>query len=97
MTHANNARYEVPFVDLVEPTHFVGETVYDASNTIAQAIVRAFETIAKRVRVRATIKEVSKLSDHTLKDIGIDRPKIESLARRAAENPNVDYRVLNSW
>ena len=97
MTHANKAPYEVPFAVLVEPTRFVGETVYDTSKTIRQATARAFGAIVKHVKMRATVKEVSELSDHTLEDIGIDRSKIESLARRVVENPSVDYRVLNSW
>ena len=95
MSHANNARFGAPCADLVEPTRFVRETLYDASKTIARTMGRALERIVTQVQVRATIKEVSKLSDHTLKDIGIDRTEIKSLARRAAENPNVDYRALS--
>lgn len=97
MTHANNARYEATFAQLVEPARSVGKTAYEAPKTIQHAMVRAVGAIVKEIKVRATVKEVSKLSDHTLDDIGIDRPKIASLARRAAENPTVDYRVLNSW
>lgn len=97
MSYATGAGHGVPFAGLVEPTRFVGEAIFDASQAIARVAARGFEAIVKQVRVHTTVNELSTLSDHVLKDIGIDRPEIESLVRRVADNPNIDYRVLRSW
>jgi len=97
MTHVDSTRYRVPFSHLVEPTRFVGETLYEITEAVIRAANRAGAAVVKKVRTRRTVNEVSTLSDYILKDIGIERSEIELLARHVAENPNVDYRVLRSW
>ena len=103
MTYASYTRHKVhesqkvPFEEFVEPTRFVGEAFYSASEAIAQAATRVFKEAVVSSRERTSVKELSALSDHTLKDIGVDRSEIRYLARRVAENPQADYRVLRSW
>jgi uncharacterized protein YjiS (DUF1127 family) len=97
MSYADSSRHRVPFAELVEPTRVVGETLYETARSATHTTARAFEAIARRVRARRSVKELSKLSDHVLQDIGVDRSEIASLARRVSENPDVDYRVMRSW
>ena len=103
MTYASYTRHRVhesqrvPFAEFVQPTYFVGEAFYNASEAIARAAARTFRAAMIKSRARSSAEELSALSDHTLKDIGVERSQIKYLARRVAENPNVDYRVLRSW
>jgi uncharacterized protein YjiS (DUF1127 family) len=103
MTNASYARHnqygshKVTFEDLVEPTRYVGEAFYNASEALTKAAARVVKETAAKARARASIKELSALSDHVLKDIGVKRSEIRELARRVAENPDTDYRVLRSW
>jgi uncharacterized protein YjiS (DUF1127 family) len=97
MNYGDYTRYRVPFAALVEPTCFGGEAGYDASEALVRAFSRIVATIARRFKSRAMVKQLSALSDQVLKDIGIERGEIDLLVRRAAENPDVDYRVLRSW
>ena len=103
MNYASYARHRVegsqrvPFEEFVQPTRFVGEAFYSASEAVARAASRFFRETVVKSRERASVRELSDLSDHTLKDIGIHRSEIRQLARRVAETPGTDYRVLRSW
>jgi uncharacterized protein YjiS (DUF1127 family) len=97
MKYANAGHDKAPFAEFVDPIRFVGVVVYDTSETAARAVGRAFGTIVKRVMAQRTANEVSQLSDDALWDIGIDRADIGRLARRVAENPEVDYREPRGW
>ena len=94
MSQADTGHNRVPFAEVVEPLRFMGAAVYAASAAAVYTIARSFNAIAKGLKARKTVSEVSQLSDHLLKDIGVQRYELESLARRAAENPGIDYRVL---
>ena len=103
MTNTSYARHgqygsqRVPFEEFVDPTRYVGEAFYNASEALAKAAARVVKETAAKARARASVKELSSLSDHTLKDIGVERSEIGELARRVSENPDTDYRVLRSW
>jgi uncharacterized protein YjiS (DUF1127 family) len=102
MSYASYARQKVqesqkvPFAEFVEPTRFVGETFYGASEAIAHAAARVFKEAVVKSRRRASEKELSALSDHTLKDIGVHRSEIHYLTRRVAENADAGNRALRS-
>jgi uncharacterized protein YjiS (DUF1127 family) len=44
-----------------------------------------------KMRVNATVSELSALDDHTLRDVGIERGHIRQIARRLAENSVAGY------
>ena len=44
-------------------------------------VAKAFAWIVEQHRVNRTIAALSSLSDHTLADIGIERPNIRNVAR----------------
>jgi uncharacterized protein YjiS (DUF1127 family) len=95
--HSHHGSQKVPFEEFVEPTRFVGEVFYNASEALTKMATQVFKETLAKARAQASIKELSALSDHSLKDIGVDRSEIRELARRVAENPDTDYRVLRSW
>jgi uncharacterized protein YjiS (DUF1127 family) len=100
MSYNNYAHYRtqnrinVPFAEFVAPFAFVGEAVYTAANAGARVVGKAFRAAMAKVRERAAVATLSNLDDRILKDIGVRRSEIHFLARRVAENPGVDYRVL---
>ena len=67
------------------------QAIIAASNALhISAILDFFRDIKRswdhRAKVNATIKELSKLSDHELRDIGIGRSEIYSIAVEAHNN-----------
>lgn len=48
---------------------------------LARTASRAYRSVADGVRRRRTIAELSRLDDHMLADIGIDRERIPAIAR----------------
>jgi uncharacterized protein YjiS (DUF1127 family) len=59
-----------------------GETAYPTPGNASPGLVaRAFAWIAEQRRINRTVATLSNLSDHTLKDIGIERGNIERIAR----------------
>lgn len=49
-------------------------------------LMRLLDTIRRWRARRATIRQLSRLDDHLLKDIGIDRWQVECVARKLAES-----------
>jgi len=80
MRYANANHNKVAFAEFVEPTRFVGVVLYDTSEAIARAAGRAFGTVVRKVQAQRTASKVSQLSDHLLRDIGVDRADIRTLA-----------------
>lgn len=94
MSYSPAGHRRVPFAEFVSPFGPIADTLYGAALAGAHGVARAVQAIAREVEVRRTMRAVSQLSDHTLKDIGVDRWEIERLVRRAADAPGVDYRTL---
>ena len=74
--------------------HFVGEVVYSAVDTAARAVGRVFQSIVVKARERSSVRALSGLSDHALKDIGVTRSEIAHVARVVAERPGTNYRSV---
>ena len=87
--------YNVPFVHLVRPTAFVGEAIYVALDGAVNFAARAVRAVQSKLRENAAVKELSALDDRILQDIGVPRSEIRTIARRVAENPGMDYRMLS--
>lgn len=54
------------------------------SSTSPSLLARLAQRLARRHAVRQTRRDLSRLSDHHLADIGLTRGMIEDVARRAA-------------
>ncbi len=56
----------------------------------AEALARRlFNAAQRRYRINRTIKELSNLGDHVLKDIGLNRSEIGSVVRDLEERPHL--------
>ncbi len=59
----------------------IGRAFGAAGRAVARIAYRAYRGIADAVRKRRTIAELSRLDDHLLDDIGIDREQIPTIAQ----------------
>ena len=75
----------VPFADVTEPMNHVAEGVYQAGSGITRMFASAVAAIHRQVQINRTVSALSSLSDHTLRDIGIDRSSIVEVARDLAD------------
>jgi len=91
-TGSSGAR--VPFYGLVEPTLRLACTVSDAIFAAYRYLDKAVAAVWRRVLIERTVKELSGLDDHLLKDIGIERGQIRHLAEAVAHNPRFSVRDL---
>jgi uncharacterized protein YjiS (DUF1127 family) len=51
-----------------------------AARSIAGMAAKAFAGVRKQLAIRATVAELRSLDDRTLRDIGLDRSEIDSIA-----------------
>ena len=70
----------VPFIEVSRPLNRVADGIYEAGIGIA----RIAAAVHRRIRFNRTVSALSSLSDHTLRDIGIDRSQIVTVARDLA-------------
>ena len=54
---------------------------------------RALRAVLAKLREKAAIEILSSLDDRTLRDIGVPRSEIHSIAGQMSENPGMNYRV----
>jgi uncharacterized protein YjiS (DUF1127 family) len=92
--HRPDRRISVPFAEFVAPMSHIGEAVYTAIEGTAGLVGQAFRTAKVKARARKQVNVLSGLDDRTLKDIGVRRSEIRYVARKVAENPGLDYRVI---
>ena len=59
----------------------IGRAFGTAGRAVARIAYRAYRGIADAVRKRRTIAELSRLDDHLLADIGVDRAQIPTIAQ----------------
>ncbi len=92
--HRTNAASNVAYVHSVAPVASIGEAVYTAAESAIQAACRVYWSARVDARASRSIRTLSALEDHTLRDIGIRRSEIHNIARKMAENPGMEYRVI---
>ena len=59
----------------------IGRVFSATGRFLVRSVTRAFRGIADAARKRRTISELSRLEDHLLADIGIDREQIPTIAQ----------------
>ena len=62
-------------------TSTIGAHSASGTGSKAEMVAKAFAWIVEQHRINRTIAALSSLSDHTLADIGIERPNIRNVAR----------------
>ena len=80
--------------DVDAPLTLFGEAIYGAVEAAARFVDRTFWSVRIRARSRGTIKQLSRLDDEILEDIGLPRSEIRAVARKLAETPGFDRRVV---
>jgi uncharacterized protein YjiS (DUF1127 family) len=75
----------VPFAEVVQPMNHVADGLSQAGLGIARMFAGTGAAIHRRIRFNRTVSALSSLSDHTLRDIGIDRSAIVDVARDLAD------------
>lgn len=92
--HRHHREVRIPFAEFTAPMSYVGEAIYTAMEAFAHFVRQAYEAHQVKARERSTINELRALDDRVLKDIGVRRSDISSIARTLAQNPGVDPRVM---
>lgn len=70
----------VPFIEVFRPLDHVADGIYEAGIGIARTAAAFGTAVHRRIRFNRTVSALSSLSDHTLRDIGIDRSQIVTVA-----------------
>ena len=95
--HADHHRHSaagMAFVESTAPYRAMGEAVYEGFDSFGSLVSRAVRAARAKIREHRTVRDLSGVGDDTLKDIGVHRSQIRHVARRAAANPGVNYRVF---
>ncbi len=74
----------------------VSIAVYHAIDAVTTSATRLTGAIARWQKRRWAVAELSRLSDHMLKDIGVARGEIRALARRAQSRPASHLRPVTA-
>lgn len=77
----------VPFVELVSPFRHISAEIADLMTGSGAFMARAFVAIRRRRAINRTIRELRALDDHILRDIGIERSRIVSVAVAQVDGP----------
>lgn len=88
--YANHCVYEGDFSPVENQVWTKAST---QRHTVFDVIVQAYGAMRARMQERVTIRQLSNLEDHILKDIGVPRSEIPTIARKIAENPGLDCRA----
>lgn len=86
--------YKVPFAEVTAPMRPLGEAIYLAVAAVARSLHEAVRAHRVRARERSVVDALAALDDRTLKDIGVPRSEIRTLARAVAKTSGDDYRSL---
>lgn len=87
--HGGHAAIQTHAVDAAaRPIQLVGQA-------LSGAVGGLFAKLAVAYRERRAVTTLRGLDDRTLADIGIHRSGIRHIARKAAENPEIDYRTIS--
>lgn len=72
----------VPFSTVFQPVDAIAESIYQAVAFVAGAVARTIGSINRAIAHRQTVRALSRLDDHMLRDIGINRSQIMSVSRK---------------
>jgi len=67
------------------PPHSIGERMLTAIATASDSVAKAVTAKRRQLAIEHTIKELMRLDDLTLQDIGVHRDEIPVLARAAVD------------
>lgn len=85
-------RREAHFIGLLSPHLELAEGIVEGFSALRRAIVKRLDAWKRRREIAFTVRELSKLEDHVLKDIGVHRSEIYAAARAVVDHPGGDHR-----
>ena len=83
-----NSGSTVPFSSVFAPMAYIGEAITEALFSAVRLGSKFMSAWRRERAINESITVLSKLSDHTLKDIGIERSQIATAARELANRSN---------
>ena len=83
MSNINQSATRAPFYELVAPNLYLGRLIAGILVDAYDAVVRYRHRAAERRRVAQTVAALRRLDAHTLRDIGLHRSQIVSVAEEA--------------
>lgn len=85
MSTTSQRAARAPFYELVAPNLYAGRVLADAIIAACDAVARYRRRAAERRRLVETVAALRGLDARTLRDIGVHRSQIVSVARDAVE------------
>ena len=70
----------VPFAEFAGPVRDYGDVLAELLRAAVALVSRFIETVRVRIAINRTIRELQRLDDHVLADIGLSRSQIVPLA-----------------
>jgi uncharacterized protein YjiS (DUF1127 family) len=83
---------QFPLSHAAAAVDFIADPVYEAMAATGRSTSNAARGVAHWYRVRSTARKLNELESHMLRDIGISRSEIHSVARFVVDNPGADPR-----
>lgn len=84
-------RWEPHFVGLITPTISLSEGILEGFSGLRRAATKVIENWKRQRKVAATVTQLSRLDDHTLRDIGLHRSEIYAAALAVVADPDGEY------
>lgn len=85
-------RWEHHFIGLLTPHFALAEGIVEGFAALRRGLARRFDAWERKRKIALTVRELSKLEDHVLKDIGVHRSEIYAAARSVVDHPGGDHR-----
>ena len=94
--HLSIYRHEAYLDAVMAPAHGLADYLLRRAAEFRARVAKGFESWMRAREIAATMKELSRLEDHVLRDIGVDRDNIYAVSVAVVDDPKIDLRELAS-
>ena len=86
MSNTSHTAARAPFYELVAPNLYVGKAIAELLTRACDAVTAYRRRLIERRRLAETVSALRGLDDRALRDIGVHRSQIRSVAQDAVEH-----------